>query len=66
MKVTMKALRVNAGLSQKQAAESIGVTKRTISNWEQHKTFPTIAQMRKMCEIYHCGAGDIFLPNNVT
>lgn len=65
MKVTMRAMRVNAGLTQAEAAQKLGVTKRTICSWEQHKTFPTIVQLRQMCDAYHCDAGDIFLPDKL-
>ena len=33
-KISLKAARVNAGLTQEQAARAIGKTKQTIVNWE--------------------------------
>lgn len=41
MKINLKAARVNAGLTQKQAAKLIGVSKDTIGSWERGKFFPS-------------------------
>ena len=62
MKISLKALRVNKDMSQNQAAEALGVTTKTIQNWESYKTFPTAQQLIKICNIYECGLNDIFLP----
>lgn len=62
MKVSLKALRVNREMSQEDAAKAIGVTKRTIQNWESYTTFPTGRQLIDICRIYGCGLNDIFLP----
>lgn len=63
LKVTIKALRVNAGISQGEAATQLGVTQRTLQNWETHATSPTAAQLVNICKVYGCGLGDIFLPD---
>lgn len=65
MKITLKALRVNAGLTQSQAAAKIGVTKKTLSNWEQYKTFPDAFKLKKLCELYGCNIDDVFLPDKL-
>lgn len=51
-KITLKAARVNANLSQQDAAEQIGVAVSTLRNWEAGKTFPTQPKIEKMCEVY--------------
>lgn len=51
-KITLKAARVNAGLSQTEAAHQIGVAASTLRNWEAGKTFPTQPKIEKMCEVY--------------
>ena len=66
MKVTLKALRVNADMTQDEAANAMNVTKKTIQNWETYATSPTAAQLLRLCSIYHCGLGDIFLPEKLT
>lgn len=50
--MTLKAARVNAGLSQAEASEKIGVTKDTLGNWERGKTYPNALNIRKIEEVY--------------
>lgn len=51
-KITLKAARVNAKLTQKEAAKSIGCAVSTIKNWEDGKTFPRQPQIEKLCALY--------------
>lgn len=48
----IKNARIKAGLTQEQAAESLGVSRQTISNWETEKTYPDIASVVKMSDLY--------------
>lgn len=66
MAITLKALRINAGLDQKTAAAKIGVTPETLGNWENAKTFPDVKQITKIEDLYNVTYADInFLPNNI-
>lgn len=65
MKVKLKALRVNAELTQEEAAKKMGVTRETIQNWEAHRTFPNINSLNKLCDIYNCSLNDIFIPSSL-
>lgn len=51
-KITLKAARVNCGLTQTEAARMIGVSIGTLKNWECGKTFPKQPQIEAMCNIY--------------
>ena len=62
MKVSIKALRVNAELSQQEAADKIGVAPRTLQNWENGVTYPTAVQLVIICSVYNCTMADISLP----
>ena len=62
MKVSIKALRVNAELSQQEAADKIGVAPRTLQNWENGVTYPTAVQLVSICSVYNCTMADISLP----
>jgi len=65
MAFTLKALRINAGLDQKEAAKIIGVTPETLSNWERGKTFPSVPQITEIEKLYNVTYADIkFLPEN--
>lgn len=66
MSMTLKAIRVNLGLDQKTAAELIGIKSRTLSSWENGKTYPNVPQIQKIEEAYNVNFADInFLPSNV-
>ena len=48
----LKNARNNIGLTQEQAAEVLGVSRQTISNWENNKSYPDIISVIKMSDIY--------------
>ena len=63
MQLTLKAARANAKLTQREAAEKIGVTVDTISNWERGKSFPNAIQIRRLELVYGVSYDAlIFLP----
>lgn len=66
MKITLKALRVNAGLSQKEVAKKLGISNNTLIKWERYLSYPRVLQLDKMCKLYGCSMDDIFLPDNLT
>ena len=51
-KITLKAARVNADLTQDEAAERMGKSKQTIVNWENGKTPIKYVDLMKLSEIY--------------
>ena len=64
-KISLEAARVNAGLSQKEVATALGVSNRTISSWENGKTFPSFEKINKLCELYRVSLDNLnFLPNH--
>ena len=46
MQVSLKAARVNAGMSQKEAAKMIGVSNKTLCNWEKGVSYPSADKIR--------------------
>lgn len=52
VKISIKAARVNVGLSQKEAADRLGVSNKTLSNWEKGVTFPPADKIPAICELY--------------
>lgn len=65
MKITLAAARVNAGLSQKEAATKLGVSNKTLSSWENGTSFPNAQSISKICELYVVPFDNInFLPNS--
>ena len=63
MKISLKALRVNADMTQAEAAKELQVTEKTIQNWEAYKTFPSAGQLVSVCRVYSCSLDDIYLPD---
>ncbi len=63
MELTLRAARVNSGLTQEQVAKSLGISRETIGNWEKGKTFPNAAQIRELESLYKIECNHIlFLP----
>jgi DNA-binding XRE family transcriptional regulator len=40
VKMTLEAARRNVGLTQKEAAEKLGISNKTLGSWENGITFP--------------------------
>ena len=51
-KITLSAARVNAGYSQKAAAELLQISNKTLCNWEKGKSFPDQPMIEKLCNLY--------------
>lgn len=51
-RITLKAARVNAELSQKEAANALGVNVCTLQNYESGKTVPDWEMVRKIELVY--------------
>lgn len=65
MAMTLKAARVNAGFTQREAARLLQVGRNALSSWEQGKSAPRETQIRKIEELYGVSYNDlIFLPKN--
>lgn len=50
---TLKKLRLNAGYSQKQVYEMLGIPQSTFSSWEIGKAEPSASMTLKLCKLYH-------------
>lgn len=48
----IKKARNEAKLTQEKAAEGIGVSRQTISNWENEKSYPDVISVIKMSDLY--------------
>lgn len=65
MQLTLKAARVQAGLTQKEAAKRIGISSDTLYNYENQKSFPDIPVLKRIEQVYGVNYSDIiFLPRN--
>lgn len=65
MKLTLKAARVNKGLTQSEVAKRLCVNKGTLVNYEKYRTIPDIKMAKIMADLYGVSVDDlIFLPEN--
>ena len=64
-KITLKAARVNAGYTQKEAAKELKVSNKTLLHWEKGVSFPKADMVEKICALYGVAYDNIiFLPSN--
>ena len=48
----LKSARKKCGLTQEKAAEAVGVSRQTISNWENEKSYPDIVSVIRLSSLY--------------
>lgn len=64
-RISLKAARVNANLSQKEVATKLNISNKTICSWENGMSMPKADQIAKLCELYGVSYDMlIFLPSN--
>lgn len=59
MPITLKASRVNAGLTQKEVCKVLKISKTTLTNYELYRTKPDIETSKKLAELYGMSVDDI-------
>lgn len=59
MAMTIKAARVNAGLTQEEARCALGISRNTIVNYEKYKTKVPVETAKKMAALYGVTVDDI-------
>ena len=63
LKITLEAARVNAKLTQKEAADGVGVTVQTLINWEKGRTSPMIDKAVALCKLYGIDLDNLLFRN---
>lgn len=66
IQISLKAARVNAGMTQEEVAKAMHISKQTIINWEKGKTTPAIADIEMISKLYKISRENIFLPIKLT
>lgn len=65
MPMTLKAIRINKGDTQEEAAKGIGISVETLGNYERGLTYPDIPTLKKIEKYYDVSYSDInFLLDN--
>ena len=56
---TLQELRKEKNISQEEIANILNVSRQTISNWENSKSYPDIIMLIKLCDIYKISLDDL-------
>ena len=59
MAISIKAARVNAGLTQTEVADYVGKTKNTIASYEAYTTTPDVQTAQAMATLFNMSIDDI-------
>ena len=59
MELTLRAARVNAGLTQEQVHERLGIAMSTLSQIECGKSSPRYNTLCELCELYGISVGQL-------
>ncbi|UDN62827.1 helix-turn-helix domain-containing protein [Clostridioides sp. ES-W-0016-02] len=60
----LKNARINSGLTQEKVAEKINVSRQTISNWENEKSYPDITSVIKLSDLYSISLDELLKGDN--
>lgn len=55
----LKEARISSGLTQEEVAEKMNVSRQTISNWENEKTYPDIISVIALSDVYSISLDDL-------
>ena len=65
LKISLRAARINAGYTQKEASAHLGISNKTLTNWEKGITFPPTNMILKICKLYKVAFDNLnFLPDD--
>ena len=60
LQISLAAARVNAGLTQKEVAKRLKISKNTLVSWEKGNSEPKASQSYKLSELYNIPLDNIF------
>lgn len=66
MSITLKAARVNAGLTQAQFSDALGISKLTVSEWETGKRRIKPIYLPAISRVLNVSMDDLILPVVIT
>ena len=59
VKISIRKLRRDKGLSQFELAELLGINQSAVAQWETGKTAPNFKRLKKLAEILDCSVDDL-------
>ena len=64
MRITMRAARTNAGLTQEEASKQLGISEVTLRNWESGRSAPRASKIPDICRAYKCSVENLIFFEN--
>jgi DNA-binding XRE family transcriptional regulator len=64
--ITIAAARVNAGMTQEEAAKALGINRTTLIKWENGQVIPGTIQLIALANTYKIPIDYIFVPKATT
>ena len=63
MKLTLRALRVENGLTLKEASKKLGISTVTLRSYEYYRTIPNVEMVNKLLALYNVTIDEVnFIP----
>lgn len=59
LRISLEAARVNAGLTQPQAAQALGISVTTLLKWEKGTTMPPVDKAEQLTNLYGLRLDDV-------
>ena len=59
MKISLRALRINAGFTLKEASKKLSISSETLRSYENKKTHPDFKKLSEILNLYNVKYGDI-------
>lgn len=59
MQITLKAARVNKGMTQAEASKALGVSEDTLWNYEAGRSYPNVPIIKRIEDVYGIPYSDI-------
>ena len=56
-------LRKKSNMSQELLAEKLGVSRQSVSKWENGNAYPEMNRIIKICKIFHCSINELINEN---
>ena len=55
----LKEARIRSGLTQEDIVRQVGVSRQTVSNWENNRSYPDLASVLKLSDLYGMSLDDM-------
>lgn len=61
MALNITKMRKDAGYTQKDIADILGIDQSTVAKWENGTSYPMVSTLPKLAKLFKCSIDDLFL-----